>query len=422
VLALLAGGGALSACEDDAAPTPTANAAEDAGPERGEDAAVSSDAAADGSQTAAPSEPAIVLAERVFSPEGRMYYVSVLSEMPSGPVDRSQAREFMSADIELYAGKLYVRDRFSNTLTRFSVSEDRKLVEEQTLSLQNTGLKDIRFYSVYLSPTQAFIVSDEQDARLIEWNPSTMELTGKEISLDFVLKPGVSTSVSAPIRLGDKLIMNVAWQDYENLIMYPGTGALVVEPSNPEDAHLIEDPRVGAGYVSYTGAQGDAFLVGVVGGDYTLFGKTTDESPMPASGVLRVAREDGEFDREYLADVTAITKSPGIWAIHRIDERTLLVQMWDPETETDKLESADDFNNAEEFIYALVDTEDKTWTHLDAIARGGAGNSLDHVVDDRLYVQSYSGDSATIYAVTPKGIEETFSVPGGDLWFLQRLR
>jgi hypothetical protein len=66
--------------------------------------------------------------ERVFSPEGRFYYASVVSEMPSGPVDRSRAREFTSADIEAYDGAFYLRDRESNTITRFTVSADLELV------------------------------------------------------------------------------------------------------------------------------------------------------------------------------------------------------------------------------------------------------------------------------------------------------
>ncbi|HTV22163.1 MAG TPA: hypothetical protein VMG12_25915 [Polyangiaceae bacterium] len=375
-----------------------------------------------GGDVAGSNDSAIVLIERVFSPEGRLYYASVVSEMPTGPLDRSQAREFTSADVELFDGKLFVRDRESNTMTRFSVSSERQLVQEAQLSFQPLGLDSIRFYSAYLSPTRAFLISDEDDMRMIEWNPSTMQLAGNEISLDFVSKPGVSASIAEPIRVGNELVANVAWQDYDNLVMYPGIGALVIDPDAPEAAQLIEDPRVGGGYISYSGANGDAYLVGIVGGDYNLFGTTTNGEPMPASGVVRIAKDEANFDPAYLADARAITGSPAIWAIHRIDDRTLLVQMWDPETSTADLASADDLNDGQEYIYALVDIEAATWTRLDAIARGGAGNSIDHILDGRLYVQSYTDEDAIIYSVSATGIEEAFRVPGGDLWYLKRLR
>src|SRR5262245_34040809 len=52
--------------------------------------------------TGSSGPPAIVLAERVFLPDGRVYYVSVLDVVPSAPVDRTKAREFTSADLEVF--------------------------------------------------------------------------------------------------------------------------------------------------------------------------------------------------------------------------------------------------------------------------------------------------------------------------------
>src|SRR5262245_21129329 len=116
---------ALSACGDDdgradegaagsggsRAGSAAAQAGE--GPAAGGMQAVGGDGQA-GATTEGP--PAILLVERVFAPTSRSYYVSVLSEMPEGPVDRSKAREFGSADIEAYDGAFYLRSREDNTM------------------------------------------------------------------------------------------------------------------------------------------------------------------------------------------------------------------------------------------------------------------------------------------------------------------
>src|SRR5687767_1617091 len=74
-------------------------------------------------------QPAVLLAERVFSPEERLYYLSVLPDVPTAAVDRSAALELGSADIEVYGGRVYIRDRNANTMTRYRVSSELTLEE-----------------------------------------------------------------------------------------------------------------------------------------------------------------------------------------------------------------------------------------------------------------------------------------------------
>ena len=266
--------------------------------------------------------------------------------------------------------------------------------------------------------------------RLIEWNPRAMRLSGDEVSIEFAQKePPIEGFINPPVRVGDRIMTAINWQSFDSLVMYPGSGALVFDPSSSEAPELIEDSRVGGGFKIDVADDGDAYLTGLVGGDVRQFGSTPNDEPMPTSGLVRIGADAQGFDPEYLVDVDAITGTPGIWAIHRIDDRYLLVQMWDPETPTKDFQSADDLNGASEYIYAIVDTEDKSWTRVDAIPKAGAGNALDHIVDGRLYVQAYvqtgptpDDADAVVYSVTPEGFEEAFRVPSGDLWFVRRLR
>src|SRR3954452_14125655 len=79
----------------------------------------------------AAAGPAVVLVERVFTPQNqRFYYVSVLADVPTAAVDRSQAIELTSADVELFNDRVFIRDRDANTITRYRVAADRTLESE----------------------------------------------------------------------------------------------------------------------------------------------------------------------------------------------------------------------------------------------------------------------------------------------------
>ena len=168
---------------------------------------------------------------------------------------------------------------------------------------------------------------------------------------------------------------------------------------------------------------GDAYVTGVVGGDMHLFGSVFGGGPVPTSGVMRLPAGQRAFDPDYLVDVEAITRSKGIWAIHRVDINTLLVQVLDPDPGFVVPSNPTDYGASKDFVYGIIDIPSRTFTPLAFPPRGGRSNAGNHVVDDKLYIQltDISGD-AHAYAVAPSGVTEAFTVPGGDVWLLQRVR
>lgn len=410
----------LVACADD-----DGGNADTAGAGSGGSATQSGGAASGGddNQAGAPSDapPAILLVERVFTPSSRSYYVSVLSEMPSGPVDRTKAREFGSADIEVFGGAFYLRSREDNSMTRFTVNAENELVEGARFSFQNVGLGVRRFHTAYISPTQAYTI-DNEGWRLIEWDPTAMELTGNEISLSYLEKAGLpNTQIVPPVRFGDRLLGGVIWENIEKKVICPGTGGLIFD-ADGSAPKLVEDARIGGGYKVNLG-EGAAYTSGIMFGS-ALFRTAVGGGEVPPSGVLRVKEGEEEFDPDYVLNLSEITGSPSVYGVHRVDETHTLVQMFDPESPTDVYETEDDFSEASEYIYGLVDNEAGTWSRVETIPKGGAGNTLSHVVDGKLYVQSYDAESAEalVYAVDSDGVSPAFSVPAGDLWYLQRVR
>jgi hypothetical protein len=388
-------------------------------------AACGDDGATPPSPDGPPAQPgAIIVAERVFMPAGRSYYVSVVSEMPTAAHDRTRALELTTGAVETFDRTVFIRDRSRNVITRYGVGDDLALTMEAEISFANTGLPSSRAYSAYLSPTLAFVL-DSPGLRMIGWNPTTMTLTGDTISLASLAKPMLpNTSLGVPTRVGDKVIIPVSWDDFDNLLTNPGIGAALILDSNmTAPPTLVQDARVGGGYVVW-GFGGDAYVGGTVGGDVKLFGHTPSGAPVPHSGAVRLKAGATSFDPGFAADLDAATGTIGAWGIHMLDATHVLAQILDPATDRATITTPDDFYDSENFFYVMLDTSTGQWTRQNAIPAGGIGNSQEHVVDGVLYVQVTGENGAEVHPVTAAtGIgPKAFDVPSGDLWFARRLR
>lgn len=374
-----------------------------------------------GESNADESPTALILAERVFSDEGRHYYVSVLDEVPDGPIDRSNAREFPSADIELYEGAVFVRDRESNTMTRFEVDEDLALVERGKFSFANTGLASGRMRSAYLSPTKAYVM-DPGEWRLLEWNPSDMKLAGNEISLEFAAIDGLDGSIGTPARAGDKIIAPIYWANWDTLESYAKGAALVIDPDGKEKPTLIEDARISSTYVAYAGDDDAAYLAGVPA-ELPLLGSPVGGKSFGSAGLLRVEAGADEFDANFVVDVGEITGSPLVWSVYwRGGDQKVLAQVWDPETPLENPKTSDEIY-VDEYIYVLVDPAKKTWERVKSLPKSGVGNAGNHVIDGTLYINVSDDTGSTVYPVTDEGVgDAAFRVPGGDIWHFERLQ
>jgi hypothetical protein len=366
--------------------------------------------------------PAVLVAERVFTPDARFYYVSVLPDVPNAAIDRSKAIELTSADIEIYQQKVYIRDRFANTMTRYTVTADLKLQQDGKFSFAGVGLGTGRYSSVYVAPDRAYVM-DSTGWRLIGWNPTTMALTGETISIDYMAHHEVPTGQIGPaVQVGDRLMAAIYWEDFTNLVLYPGSGALVIDPDAPAGTMptFIEDARLGGAFRFTADTNGDAYMTGVTDGAVRLFGTAYGGGALPTSGLIKLPSGSVAFDPSYLVDVEAITQAKAVWAIHRLTATKLLVQVLDPAKPVPT--NPTDYANSAEFIFGMVDTEAKTFTPVDTLPRGGRANSGNHVVDGKLYIQLSNATGSVSYAATTDGVTQAFPVPAGDVWHLQRIR
>lgn len=369
---------------------------------------------------ATPGTPAVLLVERVFTPSGRQYVMSVLPDVPTAGVDRSTATVLDSADIELFEGKAYVRDRVANTMTRYEVTADSKLEMNGQFSFATLGLAANRYNNAFVSAERAYLM-DSTEWRLIGWNPTTMALTGEVVSIAAMKKdPALTGSISSAVAVGSRLVASINWADFTNLIMFPGSGLLVIDPAAPSAPVFVEDARVGGGFRVTAAPNGDAYLTGTVSGDFRKFGSAFGGGALPASGLVKLAAGQSAPDASYLVDIEAITQTKAVGAIHRIDDTTLLAQIYDPAQELPPTLS--EFRASTEFQFVFIDTVNRTMTPVASLPKGGQANAGNHVVDGKLYIQLSNATGSVAYAVSGTGVTEAFPVPAGDVWFLARIR
>lgn len=374
--------------------------------------------------------PAVLAAERVFAPDNtRSYFVSVLASAPTTTaLDRTKALELTSADIEVFGGKVYIRDRVQNTMTRYSVSADLKLVKETQFSFANLGLGTGRYSSVYLSANRALLM-DSTNWKLIGWDPTQMQLTGENVSIANMSHAEFTTAtgqISPATKVGDKWIAAIYWEDLKAFVLYPGSGVMVIDPAAPVGTvpQFIEDSRLGGAF-RVTADGGDAYVTGVSDGAARLFGKVYDDgkgTPMPDSGVLKLPAGAGAFDPDYFVDLEKITASKTVWAVHRVSNQELLVQVFDPNTAVPAAPTA--YASSTDFIFGTVDTTAGTFAAVTAPGRGGRASAGNYTLDGTLYIQTTDADSnSQTFAVTPDGkVTQAFPVASGDLWQLARIR
>jgi hypothetical protein len=107
-------------------------------------------------------------------------------------------------------------------------------------------------------------------------------------------------------------------------------------------------------------------------------------------------------------------------AIHRIDDKTLLAQIYDPALALPATLS--EFRSSSNFEFVVIDTAARTFTPVANLPKGGQANAGNHVVDGTLYIQLLNATGSVAYAVSASGVTEAFPVPAGDVWFLARIR
>ncbi|MGC4088046.1 MAG: hypothetical protein QM756_09135 [Polyangiaceae bacterium] len=187
-------------------------------------------------------------------------------------------------------GAVFVPDANGPVLVRYDVGAGDQLEKRGELSFAGVGMTEIMSWHVYtISATKGYVF-DPRGSRIIVWNPTTMELTGKQIELAEALRDGWSPQLvfehSGPRLRGTQLLVPLGWQDQDGNSRF-ASGLVVLDTVTDELVSVDEDERCGESYATVESPEGDISL---------LSARLERRAALlcgPASTDLRLARAQG---------------------------------------------------------------------------------------------------------------------------------
>jgi hypothetical protein len=255
--------------------------------------------------------PLYAVASGYCGPDSCQTYLTTLSSLEPRQIDvRQQGIELEGFVYPfLWADGIFVPSGESPTLTRYTVDSGGNLVPGTTLSFAGVG------YSGVITAGRARVINadkayafDEANGTIFIWNPTEMTLSGREIDISMIVRPGMDVFVSAwengARQRGDLLLVPVGWSDTSTYAVRPVSGMLVIDTARDQVVKLLEDPRCPELESSVVTATGDIYY-GFPSAAGILDVNARDPS-VPACS-LRIRSGQTDFDPDYFLDVSALT-------------------------------------------------------------------------------------------------------------------
>lgn len=251
--------------------------------------------------------PVYLLTTAIFGADGdRTVYLSLSNSLEEPTFSMDEALEQPGvANSQAISGFLYVSSGEEPIITRYSITDDLRWVEEDQVSFANYPLSDnANLFSQYQVDDETMYLPFDGYKRII-WNPSTMEIVGtmddSELAPELdglTLEPGGNRT---SLRYEDGRVMQPFFYHDEDWYNFSPTSPIAVyDPSTHEEASVIEGPCPGLAVPSQD-EQGRTYFSSW---DYTPFFALFDAGPAPC--VARV-NADRTLDEAFTTDLTELT-------------------------------------------------------------------------------------------------------------------
>jgi hypothetical protein len=395
-------------------------------------------AAAGAGQGPEPSDPALMVMNRVCTPDGCNHYMYFMRELPSeGVLDRTQGIELGDTQAATFGGAAYVFDRLNGSVTRWTVDENLAPRAQETVSFQATGMNQVdAIANVFVSPTRAFIL-DSSAGLLVAWNPSTMQTVATTRLPDSVFaRDGLPLSALWPIATGGRVYYSASWYDYDSRRGFE-KAALLSFPSSADapEIEVLEDARCGitSSVAPFADERGDVYFAGDWYIGFNQIGVSRGQATTPAC-LLRVSAATGGVDPDFYVDLLRAADARAITSAFYLGEGRWLMNVWPssvPPPSAAEIEAEPEaYFSAASFEYVvIVDLQTGTRIPVSGLSRGTYGGLTPMYLDGVPFVQLFPNESggetgALLYEVKPSGEARRVLQAGsnGDFEFIGRLR
>jgi hypothetical protein len=225
-------------------------------------------------------------------------YIQGLANFDTASLGNSNASELTgSGRILTYNGAAYVTVYNSPaTMTKYTFDKTGKAIKAGELIVPGA-----KTYSTveFISTTEAYASVSGGLAKVIKFNPTTMERTG-EIDLTAILRSEAPVMYYLGMKARDgKLFMGVYYEGAGFVEKYNDTAYVaVIDLATAKLEKLIKDYRTGSIFLAYNSFSIDR------NGDIYVAGLGDTNRP---SGVLRIIKGQTDFDASYFFDLDAAT-------------------------------------------------------------------------------------------------------------------
>lgn len=209
-------------------------------------------------------------------------------------------------DLVVGGGAVFAPDSNGPVLIRYQVNESNQLVKGAELSFAGVGMTELRGGHVYVVNEIKGYVFDPAGPRIVVWNPQTMLLTGEQIDLGAISRPGWAPNLGlglvnlGEVRRGQELLIPLNWQDQDGNSRY-ASGLLALDTETDQVLGVDEDERCGETFTSLAAPNGDIYFFPPAWSSTQHYYVDLHQPTC----VLRVRPGEKAFDREYQLDLSA---------------------------------------------------------------------------------------------------------------------
>jgi hypothetical protein len=284
-----------------------------------------------------PAGPLYAVMYEVYDDVGSTSYLSLLDSLDADKIDVSKAREYGGgrAFIQAYNGWLFVGDAASPTVTRYSVADGNELVEEDSISFANYGLREGQFdawNATFISNEKAYLV-EFGEGRTIVWNPSSMEITGEIAPPAELVREGLSLEGTPGVVRDGLLFRTFSWVNYDEALYSTDFLLAVYDVEQDKLLELVKETRCPTpGNLVHKDEAGNIYFSNWI---WPVAG--TLMRGAPETCVLRINAGEKRFDPDWTMNYGEIAEGrQGAMFTYLQDGKALISAFYDERTSFDK--------------------------------------------------------------------------------------
>lgn len=368
--------------------------------------------------------PVYVLTTTIYDADGgRKVYMALSNSLDEPTFSLDEALEQPGvANSATLGGYLYISSGEEPVITRYSITDDLRWVQDSRLSFANYPLSDnANFFYQYMVNDETMYMPFDGYKRIV-WNPSTMEIVGT--MEDSALVPevdGFTLEVGGNrtgLRYEDGPVMQPFFYHDEDWYEFGSTSPIAVyDPDTHEEVSVIEGPCPGLAVPSQD-EQGRTYFSSW---DYLPFFALFDAGPAPC--VARI-NADRTLDEDFTTDLTELTDGRYVnnfryvrdgWGLADVLHHEELDGDFSGEPDVAVLDQIYEFTN---FHLWRIDVERGTAEPYEDVAASSYGWRTANI-DGRsfLFVPQDGGERTKIYELDDAGVaNEVYEVVGDARW------